>query len=85
MKRSYKKRVKHNDPSGLAVTVENNNIGSALRRFKRKIKDSGLMLEIQQRVYYKKPSESRREKRALGKLRTERNRLESEKDSGLYF
>ena len=85
MKKSYRKRVKHNDPPGLAVTIENNKVESALKRFKRKVKDSGLMLEIQQREYYKKPSEIRREKKALGRLRSERNRLDSEKDSGIYF
>ena len=85
MKKGYRKRVKHNDPPGLAVTIENNNVESALKRFKRKVKDSGLMLEIQQREYYHKPSEIRREKKALGRLRSERNRLDSEKDHGIYF
>ena len=84
MKKGYRKRVKHNDPPGLAVTVENNNIEGAIRRFKRKIKDSRLMLELQDRSYYKKPSKLRREKRALGRLRAQKQTREGNKGSGLY-
>ena len=47
MKKGYRKRVKYNDPPGLAVTVENNNIEGAIKRFKRKVKDSRMMLELQ--------------------------------------
>jgi ribosomal protein S21 len=84
MKKGYRKRVKHNDPPGLAVTVENNNIEGAIRRFKRKIKDSRLMLELQDRSYYKKPSKLRREKRALGRLRAQKQTREDNKGSGIY-
>jgi len=85
MKKGYRKRVKYNDPPGLAVTVENNNIEGAIRRFKRKVKDSRLMLDLQTRSHYKKPSELRREKRALGKLRAQKQTRESKKTSGIYF
>ena len=85
MKKGYRKRVKYNDPPGLAVTVENNNIEGAIRRFKRKVKDSRLMLDLQNRSYYKKPSELRREKRALGKLRAQKQTREGKKSSGIYF
>ena len=84
MKKGYRKRVKHNDPPGLAVTIENNNIEGAIRRFKRKVKDSRLMLELQDRSYYKKPSKLRREKRALGRLRAQKQTREGNKGSGLY-
>ena len=85
MKKGYRKRVKHNDPPGLAVTVENNNIEGAIRRFKRKVKDSRLMLDLQNRSYYKKPSELKREKRALGRLRARKQTKEGNKGSGIYF
>ena len=84
MKKGYRKRVKYNDPPGLAVTVENNNIEGAIRRFKRKVKDSQLMLELQDRSYYKKPSKLRREKRALGRLRAQKQTREANKGSGIY-
>ena len=85
MKKGYRKRVKYNDPPGLAVTVENNNIEGAIKRFKRKVKDSRMMLELQERSQYKKPSELRREKRALGKLRAQKQTREGKKSSGIYF
>ncbi len=85
MKKGYRKRVKHNDPPGLAVTVENNNVEGAIKRFKRKVKDSRLMLDLQARSHYKKPSELRREKKALGKLRAQKQTREGNKGSGIYF
>jgi ribosomal protein S21 len=85
MKKGYRRKVKYNDPPGLAVTVENNNIEGAIRRFKRKVKDSQLMLELQDRSQYKKPSELKREKRALGKLRAQKQTREANKGSGIYI
>ena len=85
MKKGYRKRVKYNDPPGLAVTVENNNVEGAIKRFKRKVKESRLMLDLQTRSHYKKPSELRREKRALGKLRAQKQSRDGQKSSGIYF
>ena len=53
----------------MQVKVKHNNIDGALRILKRKIKDSGLMVELRERQYYKKPSAVRSEKRKLGKVR----------------
>ena len=53
----------------LEVKVRKNNVEHALRILKRKIKDSGLMLELRQREYYEKPSVKNREKRKLSKVR----------------
>ena len=53
----------------MQVKVKHNNIDGALRILKRKIKDSGLMVELRERQYYKKPSAVRSEKKKLGKVR----------------
>ena len=53
----------------LQVKVKHNNVEYALRLLKRKIKDSGLMVELRERQYYKKPSAVRSEKKKLGKVR----------------
>ena len=53
----------------MEVKVKHNNIDGALRILKRKIKDSGLMVELRERQYYKKPSAIRSEKKKLGKVR----------------
>ena len=51
------------------VKVKHNNIEYALRLLKRKIKDSGLMIELRERQHYTKPSVKRATKKKLGKVR----------------
>ena len=53
----------------MEVKVKKNNVEFALRLLKRKIKDSGLMVELRERQYYKKPSQKKSEERKLGKVR----------------
>ena len=54
---------------GLRIDVKNNNVEFALKKFKRMVKDSELMIELRNRTYYEKPSKKRREKKNLQKLR----------------
>ena len=60
---------KQKPQNGLRVEVKNNNVDFALKKFKRMVKDSGMMLELKEKAYYEKPSKKRREKRNLQKLR----------------
>ena len=55
--------------NGLKVEVYNNNIDMALRKLKRKIKDSDLFLKLKEKSYFEKPSKLKREKRNLAILR----------------
>ena len=55
--------------SGLAVKVYNNNVELALKKLKKKVKDSNLFLELKKKTYFEKPSKIKREKRNLAKLR----------------
>ena len=69
-KKFHKKRKpRERQMDGLKVEVYNNNIDMALRKLKRKIKDSNLFLELRNKTYYVKKSERLREKRNLAKLR----------------
>ena len=54
---------------GLRIDVKNNNVDFALRKFKKMVKDSGMMLDLKNKAYYEKPSKKRREKKNLQKLR----------------
>ena len=63
---------------GLQVRVFNNNVEGALKKFKRKVKDTEMMLELKKRSFYKKKSELKREKRNLAKLR---QRYKTEKEN----
>ena len=55
--------------NGLMVEVYNNNVDMALRKLKRKIKDSNLFLELKEKSYFEKPSKIKREKKNLAILR----------------
>tara|TARA_R110001583_G_scaffold55281_6_gene168176 strand:- start:20 stop:235 length:216 start_codon:yes stop_codon:yes gene_type:complete len=55
--------------NGLRVDVKNNNIEFALKKFKRVVKESDLMVELRDRSYYEKPSTKRRHTKNLQKLR----------------
>ena len=55
--------------NGLRVEVYNNNVDMALRKLKRKIKDSDLMLKLKEKSYFEKPSKIKREQKNLAKLR----------------
>jgi len=61
--------------SGLGVRVYNNNVEKALKNFKRKVKDSELMMELKERSYYEKPSHKRRRKKNLAISRERYKRL----------
>lgn len=54
---------------GLSVKVHNNNIDKALRIFKKKILNDGLIKEIRARGSYEKPSVKRRRKRKEARRR----------------
>ena len=65
MGRHKKKR----EQKGLRIDVRNNNVEWALKKLKRMVKDSGQILELKKREYYKKPSAERREKKNMQALR----------------
>ena len=71
---------KQKEQKGLRVDVKYNNIEFALKKMKRMIKDSGMMLELKKRSYYKKKSAERREKKNMQALRHKYN-AEKEKNS----
>ena len=60
---------KKKEQKGIRVDVRNNNVEFALKKMKRMVKESGMMLELKIRTYYKKPSEEKREKKNMQKLR----------------
>ena len=64
--------------SGLKVEVYNNNVDMALRKLKKKLKDSNLFIELKDKAYFEKPSKIRREKKNLAILR---QRYQSIKDN----
>ena len=80
-KRFHKKRKRIQDPPGLAVSVVNNNVEFALKRLKKKVKESNLFLDLKKKSFYEKPSKIKREKKNLAILR---NKYRNEKEKKNY-
>jgi small subunit ribosomal protein S21 len=55
-------------------------VEKALKIFKRKVKDSGIMFELKERSFYRKPSELKREKKNKTKLRAKYEKLKNQED-----
>jgi len=53
----------------IKVVVKHNNVEKAISIFKRKVKDSGMMYELREREFYKKPSEIKKEMKSKAKAR----------------
>ena len=72
---------KEREKKGLRVDVKYNNVEWALKKLKRMVKDSGQILELKKRSYYKKKSEAKREKKNMQALRHKYN---AEKEKNPY-
>ena len=76
-KKFHKRKPKERKMMGLSVPVYHNNVELALKKLKRKVKNSGMMLELKRKAYFEKPSKVKREKKNLAILR---NKYQREKD-----
>ena len=54
---------------GNAVLVKDGNVEKALRKFKKKVADSGLLNELRERETYEKPTTTRKRKKSAAKNR----------------
>lgn len=63
-------RQPNKDFKGNAVTVKDGeNINSALRRFKKKVQDSGILETLRDKEFYEKPTTDRKKMKAAAKSR----------------
>lgn len=54
---------------GNAVLVKDGNVERALRKFKKKVAESGLLNELRERETYEKPTAARKRKKSAAKNR----------------
>lgn len=54
---------------GLTVEVRNGDFNGALRRFKKKVAEAGIIQEVRERQEYTKPSAKRAKAKAAGRAR----------------
>tara|TARA_S200000501_G_scaffold139486_1_gene131843 strand:- start:1214 stop:1495 length:282 start_codon:yes stop_codon:yes gene_type:complete len=71
LRRNKSGRFRGNDKEkkGLYVEVRNNDINWALRKFKKKVQEDGLLQEVRERQFYTKPSDKRKRAKAAGRAR----------------
>lgn len=61
---------KHNNGGrGLYVEVKDGNVNVALRKFKKKVDESGLLVEVVKRQHFEKPTTERKRKKGAARAR----------------
>ena len=72
-------------PFGRVVVLkENENINQALRRFKKKVEDSGVLDELRQKEFYEKPTTKRKRLKGAAKARWNKKLRENELPKKLF-
>ena len=75
----------YNTLKGNSVTVkENENINQALRRFKKKVEESGLLDTLRKKEFYEKPTTERKRKAGAAKARWRKKLREQQLPPKLY-
>ena len=65
----HDKKQDHGRIKGLSVEVRNNDVNYALRKFKKKVQEDGMLQDLRERQHYTKPSETRKRAKAAGRAR----------------
>lgn len=69
---------------GKTVFVKDGNVEKALRKFKKKIQDSGLLQELRDRETYEKPTTQRKRKKSAAKNRWRKQLASQQLPKKLY-
>ena len=67
---------------GLKVEVRNGDFNGALRKFKKRVQEAGIIQEIRERKEFVKPSEQRRKAKAAGRARWLKKQAKEKKERG---
>ena len=62
-------RYKPEKIQGLKVEVVNDQVEKALRKFKKKVTESGLLQDLREREFYEKPTTARKKAKSQAKRR----------------
>jgi small subunit ribosomal protein S21 len=69
---------------GMFVEVKDGNVNVALRKLKRKVDDSGLLLDVLAKQHYEKPTTERKRKKGAAKARWRKKLRDQELPKKLY-
>lgn len=70
---------------GSSVVVQNDNVEKALRKFKKKIMESGKLQELREREFYEKPTTKRKKAAAQAKRRWQKKLQAESLPKKLYW
>jgi len=62
-----------------SVTVYNDNFEKAIRKFKKKVMNAGILEEVRNREFYEKPTAVRKRKKASAKARNRKRVRENDR------
>jgi len=68
----------------MKVYVKDGNVNVALRKFKKRIDESGLLIEVIERQHYEKPTTERKRKKGAAKARWEKKLRDESLPKKLY-
>ena len=75
----------HKKSKGTGITVrEGENINVSLRRFKRKIEESGILDDLRKKEFYEKPTTERKRKKGAAKARWNKKLRDQQLPPKLY-
>jgi small subunit ribosomal protein S21 len=66
------------------IVKDNENINQALRRFKRKVDDSGILEDLKKKEFYEKPTTERKRKKGAAKSRLRKQLRDQQLPPKLY-
>jgi small subunit ribosomal protein S21 len=75
---------KFNKVNGNKVLVVNDNVEKALRKFKKKVSDSGLLQDLREREFYEKPTTARKKAKAAARRRWRKKLADEQLPKKLY-
>jgi small subunit ribosomal protein S21 len=75
---------KRNKITGNLVVVGNDNVEKALRKFKKKVADSGLLQDLRERETYEKPTTRRKKAKAAARRRWKKKLSDEQLPKKLY-
>jgi small subunit ribosomal protein S21 len=81
---SYYDKPSYKKLKGTSVIVQHDNVDKALRKFKKKIMETGLLNELREREFYEKPTTERKRKKNQAKRRLERQLASQQLPKKLY-
>jgi small subunit ribosomal protein S21 len=70
--------------TGNAVIVQNDNVDKALRKFKKKVLESGLLQDLRDREFYTKPTTKRKQAKSAAKRRWQKKLSDQTLPKKLY-